>query len=113
MKITLHFKRHFSGRQNGTEMQIHALVARHSCDDAETESLAQSVIHILQEGAKDNFIRLFLKNDTSRNADCGISKQDAPMMVALKARCNVAEQQARAWKMKYEESQRKLYSRGV
>ena len=29
MKITLHFKRHFSGKFCGEEIQVHCLVARH------------------------------------------------------------------------------------
>ena len=62
MKITLHLVRHFGGR-HGTEMQVQARIARHIHDDAETERLTQTLVHILQEGARENFIRIYLKND--------------------------------------------------
>lgn len=52
MKITLHFKRHFSGKFCGEEIQVHALVARHLHDDNETDRLANTMIHIYARGCE-------------------------------------------------------------
>lgn len=109
MKITLYFQRHFSSKLGGEEMQVRVLIARHIHDDNETERLANTMIHILQEGARENFVRLFLKNDTSNNARTDMPTDNKSATVALKARCAVAEQQAKQWRAKYEKAMRKLY----
>ena len=111
MKITLHFKRHFSDKFCGEEIQVHALVARHLHDDNETDRLASTMIHILREGARENFIRLYLKNDTSNNACNDMPTDNKPATIALKARCEVAELQAKQWRAKYEQAMRKLYGK--
>lgn len=111
MKITLHFQRHFSNKFCGEEIQVHCLVARHLHDDNETDRLANTMIHILQEGARENFIRLFLKNDTSNNANNDMPTDNKPAIIALKARCEVAELQAKQWRAKYEQAMRKLYGK--
>jgi predicted outer membrane repeat protein len=113
MKITLHFNRNFSNKLGGGGIQCHALVARQHYDDVETERTAQTIIHILQEGARENFIKLFLKTDTSCNADNGMPLDNKPATVALKARCQVAEQQARQWKQKYERLKQKFYEGNI
>jgi hypothetical protein len=111
MKITLHFKRHFSGKLGREEIQVHGAIARHIHDDNETERLANTMIHILQEGARENFIRLFLKNDTSNNAMNDMPTDNKPATIAIKARCEVAELQAKQWRAKYEQAMRKLYGK--
>lgn len=65
MKITLHFKRHFSGKFGGEEIQIHGLVARHLHDDNETDRLANTMIHILREGARENGMRYGVRSSTA------------------------------------------------
>lgn len=112
MKITLHIVKHYGGKY-GNEMQVQARIARHIHDDAETERLTQTLVNILQEGARENFIRLYLKNDPySREPnDTPPLMEKNPIIAALKARLHTAESQAKAWRKKYEELARKLMER--
>ena len=61
--------------------------------------------------AKNEAFWLFLKNDTSNNAGNDMPTNNKPAIIALKARCEVAELQAKQWRAKYEQAMRKLYGK--
>jgi len=111
MTITLKTRRHFVGRF-GNEIQVSANVARSPDDDGEERRLANVLVEILREGARENFIRLYFYNDTNRRRQFDNLGADAPktVLAALKARLSVAESAAAAYKARCEALAAKLYT---
>lgn len=111
MTITLKTRRHFGGRF-GNEIQVSANISRSPDDDFEERRLTNVLVDILREGARENFIRLYLYNDTNGRRQIDNIGASAPktVLAALKARLSVAESAAAKYKAQCEALAAKLYT---